>query len=217
MKRKKINSLRILPISDDILKDRKFNIETFAKFQVESSVNNIDNQRYVRLSAINYTVWSKDIGMSINTFKKNIQMLILRGVLKKVKNEHGQMVYKICGEYEDVCVLFEERFIRKLLNVGSKNLIKIYLIYYKYNKEYGSCKLSQKTILEQIGFAYNSKNTAMLKDINDTLFNLGLINIERIYERVEGLEKASTRLILEITAPIYYETAFYKNETAIKK
>lgn len=197
---------RIVPTSNTILGEKTFSMETFLKFQVESNWNDIDVHRHIRLDAINYTQWAKDLGTSAITLKKNIQILILSGVLKKYKASDGLFYYKICGRF-DKFVLFNEHFIRGLLSIGSKNLIKTYLIYYKYTSAYGSCIMEQSEILKQLGLANSGKNKDMLRAINVALEKLGLICIEKNTSRDMG----KTKTLLKIVAPKYTKTDFYKD------
>lgn len=186
-------------------------METWFKFQVESNRTNIDQHRHIKLDNINYTQWARDLGVNVKTLKKNIELLIKIGVLKKYTAEDGLSYYKIKGKF-DRYLLFEERFVRKLLNIGSKNLIKTYLVYCKYTEATKSkcCKLDQGAVLEQIGLSSNSKNKAMLKDINDTLADLGLIWITKETIREYG----KTKTLMTIRTPEYYDTKFYKDAIA---
>ena len=86
---------RIVPTANEILKDKTFSMETFLKFQVESNWNDADIHRYIKLDSINYTQWSRDLGITVKTLKKNIQLLIIMGVLQKFRAEDGQIYYRI--------------------------------------------------------------------------------------------------------------------------
>lgn len=207
----KLKNSRIVPTSENIVQDRSFSMETWFKFQIESNRTDPDKHRYIKLESINFTQWSRDLGVNVKTLKKNIELLIKIGVLKKYTAEDGLLYYKIQGEF-DRYLLFEERFVRKLLNIGSKNLIKVYLIYCKYTiitKE-KCCRLDQGSILQGIGLSANSKNKAMLKDINDTLCDLGLIWIKK--DTIH--ENGKTKTLLFIKTPDYYCTKFYKDAIA---
>lgn len=204
-----VKNRRNFPTTNEILEDRKFDMKTFIKMQLESNwTEGLDEHRYIKVDSINYLKWSKELGTSPKTLKKNIQLLLTSNILTKFVADDGEIYYKIQNKFE-YYLLFQEGFARSLLNIGSKNLIKVYFLYYKYSDMYGVCKLSQKEILKQIGYPYDSSSVKMLKNINDSLEKLGLISVERIYENKDK----RTRLFLEIVAHHYLETKFYEDST----
>lgn len=180
---------RVIPTSDEVIKRKGFNIELYLKIQIESNRNDIDIHRHIRKDAINYTKWAKDLGF-----------------IKEYSSTDDIVYYKIRGKY-DKYILFEEKFIRALLDLKVKNLIKIYLIYYKYTKKYGTCYLVQKDILDSIGYNDNGVNREMLRNINKILVSLELIKTDLITKH----ECGKTKTILNVTAPMYTSTLFYKN------
>lgn len=205
-KEKRIKDSRIIPTTTELLGDKKFNIGIYTKMQIESRHNDIDIHRYIYDYEINVSQWAEELKLSRPTFNKGLKYLIETGIIKKFETEenHG---YKICNRF-DKYLLFDRSFLKSLLNVGSNNLIKVYFVYYKYSMVYGSCRLTQESILKEIGYSGISKdNKKMIKDINLVLEKLGLIEVERICTR----EKGSTKTLLIITAPVYYETSFYKD------
>lgn len=207
---KHIKNKRNIPTGEDILKDRSFDMKTFIKLQIESYWNEgVDEHRYIKISDINYTRWSKEIGTNPKTLKKNIQLLVLAGFISKYTGDDGEQYYKIKNHFEGF-LLFPECFARKLLTVNSKNLIKAYLIYYKYSNTYGSCQIAQKELLAQMGFPYDSTSCKMIKDINDTLVDQGLVDVERNTIR----EGNKTKTYLKVVAHHYLDTEFYKKATA---
>lgn len=204
-----IKNKRNFPTTKEVLENREFDMKTYVKMQIESNrTDEIDEHRYIKIDSINYLRWSKELGVSPKTLKKNIQLLLKSGIISKFVSSNGEAYYKIQNKFE-YYLLFQEGFARKLLTTGSKNLIKVYFLYYKYSDMYGACKLSQKDILKQIGYPYDSSSVKMLKDINDTLIEMGLINVEKIYENKDK----KTRLFLEIVAHHYLDTKFYQDST----
>ena len=204
-----IKNKRNFPTTKEVLENREFDMKTYVKMQVESNrTDEIDEHRYIKIDSINYLRWSKELGVSPKTLKKNIQLLLKSGIISKFVSSNGEAYYKIQNKFE-YYLLFQEGFARSLLDSCTKNLIKVYFLYYKYSDLYGVCKLSQKDILKQIGYPYNSSSAKMLKNINDALVKLGLISVEKVYENKDK----KTKLFLEIVAHHYLETEFYKNST----
>ncbi|MDB2099831.1 hypothetical protein [Clostridium paraputrificum] len=197
---------RVIPTSDEVIKRKGFNIELYLKIQIESNRNDIDIHRHIRKDAINYTKWAKDLGVSRDKIRKDMKELIDLGFIKEYSSTDDIVYYKIRGKY-DKYILFEEKFIRALLDLKVKNLIKIYLIYYKYTKKYGTCYLVQKDILDSIGYNDNGVNREMLRNINKILVSLELIKTDLITKH----ECGKTKTILNVTAPMYTSTLFYKN------
>ena len=208
-KEKCIKDSRIIPTTNELLGDKKINIGIYTKIQIESRHNDMDIHRYIYDYEINVSQWAKELNLSRPTFNKGLKYLVETGILKKFDTEERQG-YKVCNRFKGF-LLFDREFLRALLNVGANNLIKVYFVYYKYSMFYGSCRLTQEKILKEIGYSGISKdNKKMIKDINLDLEKLGLIEVRRICER----EKGSTKTLLIITAPIYYETSFYKDMKA---
>ncbi|VYT63147.1 hypothetical protein [Clostridium paraputrificum] len=197
---------RVIPTSDEVIKRKGFNIELYLKIQIESNRNDIDIHRYIRKDAINYTKWAKDLGVSRDKIRKDMKELIDLGFIKEYSSTDDIVYYKIRGKY-DKYVLFEEKFIKALVDLKVKNLIKIYLIYYKYTQVYGTCYLVQKDILNSIGYNDNGINREMLRNINKILVSLGLIKTDLVTKHEYG----NTKTILNVTAPMYTSTLFYKN------
>lgn len=196
----KVKNSRIIPTEGEHMANKKFNIETYLILQTESNSSFEDKHRYIKIEDINYTRFAKETGQSVNTLKRNIDLLKTLGVVKQTKDG---LYYKIKNEFE-YYVLFDERFIRKLLSHCRKNLVKVYLIYYKYSMNYGSSQITQDDVLKEIGLSSSSKkNKAMLKEINDILVSLGLIDVEKFVR--------NGKTILKITAPPYTETKFFRD------
>lgn len=202
---KRLKNSRIIPTTKEILEDKKLSIGIYTKLQIESRHNDVDIHRYIYGDEINVTQWAKELKLSRPTFNKGLKYLIETGIIRRFEIE-GRKGYKICNKFEKF-LLFDREFLNALLNIGSNNLIKVYFVYYKYSMVYGSCKLTQENILKEIGYSSVSENNKrMVKDINLALEKLGLIEIERICKREQG----STKTLLVVSAPIYYDTSYYK-------
>lgn len=206
-KEKTLKNSRIIPTIEQILGDKNVSIEVYMKFQIESYRNPMveENHRYIYCDNIILSEWEKELKINRKTISKNIKYLLLIGILKK-KNVNGKDVYIIFNRYKNY-LLFESKFIEGLLDINMKNLIKTYLVYYKYSRYYDSCRIEKARILKEIGMSNKAKgNMDMITKINTKLEELGLINIIRTTKRQNGHNKT----MLQITAPIYYETDFYK-------
>ena len=203
---KRLKNSRIIPTTKKIWEDKKLSIGIYTKLQIESRYNDMDIHRYIYDDEINVTQWSKELKLSRPTFNKGLKYLIDTGIIRRFEID-GRKGYKICNKFEKF-LLFDREFLNALLNIGSNNLIKVYFVYYKYSMVYGICRLTQAKLLQEIGYSSVSENNkVMLKNINLALDKLGLIDIQRTAKR----ERGKTKTLLEITAPIYYETSYYKS------
>ena len=203
----KIKNNRNLPTANEILINKKFNVEVLISLLLESKWNREmkEEHRYIYKNNISYADLAKVAGVSINTFKKGLSNLIELGYIRK-KEFNGEEVYIIPQKYKDGHLLFEVDFLNRLLSLFKKNLIKTYLQYYKYcckNGNTGVYRISQKETLKAIGLNNKSEsNVSKLKDINTLLKMVGLIEVTT--------KNRATGTVLEIRCPHYTETKLYK-------
>lgn len=208
---KMIGNLRLIPTSDEILRNKKFNMNVYILLDSISRWNSSGegNYRYIYEDDLIISSLSKEVNMSRSTFKKILEEFESSEIIQ-FANLDGRNIY-ILKDWYDKYLLFSGDFLKKLLQFKYKHLIKIYLVYYKYSKHYGKCTLDQKKLLQEIGLQHNSDNLSKLREINKALINSGLIKIKRTTKRENRVNKT----ILHITADQYYETIFYKNEIVI--
>lgn len=197
---------RLIPVSDEILRNKKFNMDVYILLDSISRWNfyEDDTYRYIYEDDLIASTLAKKINISRSTFKKILDEFESNKIIELAKLD-GRNIY-ILKSWYDKYLLFSGDFLKKLLQLKYKHLIKIYIVYYKYSKHYGKCTLDQKKILQEIGLQHNSDNLAKLREINNTLINVGLIKIRRTTKRENRVNKT----ILHITADPYYETMFYK-------
>lgn len=202
---------RLIPVGDGILRNKKFNMDVYILLDSISRWNSHgeDNYRYIYEDDLIVSTLAKKINMSRSTFKKILDEFESNEIIQ-FANLDERNIY-ILKDWYDKYLLFSSYFLKKLLQLKHKHLIKIYIVYYKYSKHYGKCTLDQKKILQEIGLQYNSDNLAKLREINKALINVGLIKIIRTTKRENRVNKT----ILHITADPYYETRFYKNDIAL--
>lgn len=172
---------RIIPTSNEFIKDKLFNYQLYLKIQLESNWTNRDTHRYIRKTKVNYSTWAKELKFSPNTLRKSIRYLIKIGVLKEYSDAEGVEYYKICGRY-DRYILLGVNEIKRLINISKmyKHLVKVYLLYYKYSEVYRKCRLGQREILVQIGLSPNGNNRLMLTNVNQLLEKEGLIKVIKL-------------------------------------
>lgn len=210
---KKVRNSRNLPTGNAILMNKKFNFEVLISLLIESKWNKEmkEKHRYIYKNNINFAECAKTAGVSVNTYKKGFKNLVELGYLKCAET-NGQIVYMIPQKYNDGHLMFEVTFLNRLLEMFKKNLIKVYMQYYKYcykENNTGVYRISQMETLKAIGLSGKSEsNRAKLKDINSILKLVGLIEINRI-ERETGT-------VLEIRCPHYTQTKLYKELQANK-
>lgn len=196
-----------MPTSNETLINRKeFNYEVLISLLLESKWNADmkETHRYIYKNNINFTELSKKAGVSVNTFNKAFNNLIkLEFIIDTTFND--ERVYKIPQKYIGGNLLFDVKFLDDLLKLIHKNLIRIYIQYYKYcykNNNTGVYKMSQAKTLEAVGLSVNGKNKDYLKKVNRLLEKVGLIEITEI--------KHHSGTPQEIRCPHYKESAFYK-------
>lgn len=198
---------RLIPVSDEVLRNKKFNMDVYILLDSISRWNFYEEYtyRYIYEDDLIVSTLAKKINMSRSTFKKILEEFESNKIIESA-NLDERNIY-ILKDWYDKYLLFSVDFLKKLLQLNHKHLIKIYIVYYKYSKHYGKCTLDQKKILQEIGLQYNSDNLAKIREINKVLINVGLIKIRRTTKRENRVNKT----ILHITADPYYETRFYKN------
>ncbi|MDU3521595.1 hypothetical protein [Clostridium saudiense] len=196
-----------MPTSNETLINRKeFNYEVLISLLLESKWNGDmkETHRYIYKNNINFMELSKKAGISVNTFKKAFNNLIKLGfIIDTTFND--ERVYKIPQKYTDGNILFDVRFLDDLLKLLHKNLIRIYIQYYKYcykNNNTGIYKMPQAKTLEAVGLSVNGKNKDYLKKVNRLLEKVGLIEITEV--------KHHSGTPQEIRCPYYKESTFYK-------
>lgn len=203
-----------MPTSNETLINRKeFNYEVLISLLLESKWNGDmkEAHRYIYKNNINFTELSKKAGVSVNTFKKAFNNLIKLGfIIDTTFND--ERVYKMPQKYMGGNLLFDVKFLDDLLKLLHKNLIRIYIQYYKYcykNNNNGVYKMPQSKTLEAVGLSVNGKNKDYLKKVNRLLEKVGLIEITEI--------KHHNGTPQEIRCPHYKESAFYKEILNKKK
>lgn len=197
----KVKNSRIVPTEGKYLSDKKFSIEVYLKFQVESNGGNNtnENHRYIKKENVNISRFAREIGVSRMTFQKQLNYL---KEIKLIKKTRDNQYYKIKNNFEKY-ILLDINFINELLNVGAKNLIKTYVLYYSFSMYCGNYYRQKSDTLRMIGLSPVENNKTMIKRINDILEELKLIHIHISY--YEGKKR------LTIVAPVYIGTQFYKN------
>lgn len=208
-------NLRIVPTGNNVLSNKEMNMETYIAMQDKSKREYDENgkvrdeHRYVYKNDISLSGLAREYDIDVKTLRKNIKNLEKLGYLDLCEYK-GEEVWKIKNGFDDGYLLFEGGFLDRLVKLFTKNLIKVYLQYYKYTSAYGAYKMTQADTLKAIGLSETSnKNRQLISDINFTLEKLGLINIETI--EIKG--KKSYQTIQKIVAIKYYETDFYKSKS----
>lgn len=196
----------LIPTDDEILRNKKFNMDVYILLDSISKWMFEEDYRYIYEDDLIISTLAEEIGISRITFKKIIEEFKENGIIQ-FSNLDGRNIYILKTWYSKY-LLFNGEFLKKLLKLKHKHLIKTYIVYYKYSKHYGKCTLDQKKVLQEIGLQYNSDNLAKLRVINKVLTDIGLIKIRRTTKR----ENRVNRTILHITADPYYETIFYRDE-----
>lgn len=193
---KKANKLIALPMGEEYLKNRNFHIETLIKFQIESTIVDSEGNMYMKEIEVNYTRWAKYLGITRSTLRKNIKQLQKIKVLERFIGEDNKEYYKISRHYIGGEFLFEEKFLRRLIEMKMKHLLKVYLVYYKHTMNYKGCTLTQGEILDEIGLSGKSNgNKALIKNINDKLVEFNLIKVIKEFKHKNRMTRLFSKII----------------------
>lgn len=194
----KVKNSRIVPTEEKYLSDKKFSMEVYLKFQAESNGGG-ENHRYIKKENVNISRFAREVGVSRITFKKQLNYL---KEIKLIKETRDNQYYKIKNNFEKY-ILLDVNFINELLNVGEKNLLKTYVLYYSFSMYCGNYNRQKSDTLRMIGLSPVENNKGMIKSINDKLKELELIDIHISFHN--GKKR------LTIVAPVYIGTQFYEN------
>lgn len=178
---------RYIPVGEGVLNNQKFNYEVYVKFVLMSKFNFDENERhrYIYEDEIIHTHIAKEIGISYSTYKEGLKYLMEQGYIKQMKVKDTS-VYKIDTTMRGSFVKVGAEELDKLLNASTKNLIRIYMIYKKFNQMFGSSKINQKMVLENAGLKYCSSTVTRLREVNKTLESIGLVLIKRTRKKHNG-------------------------------
>lgn len=196
-----------------MLKKKYFSYEVYSAVVLQSKWNQQlkENHRYIYKNNFSKKeCWEtlKDKCMTYKTFLNLFDELIERGFIIE-DTYNGEEVYKIPTKFDAGYLLFDNRFLSKANRLFNRNIIKVYIQYYKYcykNSNTGAYKMPQSKTLEAIGMCGNEKNKEFLRDVNKLLVELGLITITEV--------KHHSGTPLEIRCPHYKESNFFKNVVA---
>lgn len=198
-----------LKTSNPILKDKKFNMELYALLLAESNFFIGEENRYISVADINFKEWGKSIHLSAATVKKHLDHLIEIGVIKRWTSSEDKDYLLIPNKHKDGYRILPDYFVKSLIDLKCKNLLKVYLIYLNFTEAYGYCSLTQYDILNNIGLTYNSKNATMLRNINELLEKNKLIETNVSCVKDQG----SWKRILTIKSMNYKDSLlFLKNK-----
>lgn len=179
MKTRKI----LLPSDVKEISNKNFSYETYITMYGNSTFipNKNKEDRIINKDLYSAIKFSEQAGLSYNSFDKKLEYLIDKEYIISNDNE-----FIINNKINTSYVLSDSKTIKKLLDKKIKNIIRVFIIYCKYTNLFGQCTLTQKEVLEQIGLKNNSKNLAALRNINNALEELGLIEIKRSRKKVAG-------------------------------
>lgn len=121
----------------------------------------------------------------INTIVKNMRKLsqLESRLITTCKNESGDIYYIInyCDAQERKYVTIEEDMLRILINAGSSNMIKIYILL-KYLCRSKERKITREFIAKEIGLSINASNLKVVTDCTKILSASGFINKRNDYK-----------------------------------
>lgn len=172
----------------DLLKKGTMNYVVYGYLQLNSNFDekNKADYRKIYIEYLNATQIAKECKKtsSRNTVSKALKTLEELNLLSKdvFEDDFGKYkkLYNLDGEY--VLLDFDKRPIQKLVTCLKSEGVALFLILKKYCNIYGKCTLTQKQILEMLG--YNVKKDGNRKSLNlflETLEDIGCIKIEKTF------------------------------------
>ena len=183
----KEKNIRFIGINENWLKDCNYKI--YLKFQNDSyrKPNNDEKYRYYYKKDLNKSEWAESIGMSLNTFKKDFETLVSKGVIKLCEDD----VYRLYDLQTDkgfFCKIHPLEMEKLLSHKDIKSEhCKLFLIYRSYSNNDKLCYATRQTLARALGF---KQRRAFLEGRSDVEFN------ERTLDRIGELSKLLEELDL---------------------
>lgn len=221
---------RLLPTTEETLGEKRFLYALWMYLQSVSKGSIINEYRYVNVKDVNcstlaekITLLSKVAGdkeylnkkITRQTISKGMKYLIDQGFIVGIVD--GNQVFEgYKGSYYKLknrnafkfFVYMENDFINKLISVLPQDAIKVYMVYYSFNRGdiEGECYLTQQQILQRVGLSASGQNHEKLTYINVILERFGLIEkYVEVYKK-DGREVKRKNIIV---APLYWTTELY--------
>ncbi|WP_415349967.1 hypothetical protein [Clostridium perfringens] len=223
------NNERIIPTESIFLEDKNFSYGVWLYLQSISKCNHMDEYRYVKVKDIKLNNLINFIfNLGRNKEKDNyFNRIISKPTLKKalnylreigliIESVDGSEVIEGCtGEYYKLknnfkrYVLMENDYLKILLKYLSQDSIKVYLLYYSFNRQNmeGVCFLNQETILKRIGLSASGQNFKKLWHINKELQKFDLIRKYQEIQKINGREVKRKNII---KVNWYWKTKLYE-------
>ena len=191
---------RIIPLTDEFMKDKKIYANAWAYLQTISYLSK-DKQRFVykahfTLKEMHESIATEEKGKltpSLSTVKN------VWGLYKKLGFVKEGKIEDLSGNNVDVYILSQDFSIFQpiplqtlsfLVNVANSNVIKVYaylLNKYKWKqKENQWYSFTIKELLSAIGYSYKNDNVKMMTDILEMLKAIKLIDYEITYYKQVG-------------------------------
>lgn len=195
------NQQRIIPLTDDFMKDKKVNDKVYAYLQINSYLTD-DKRRFCY----------KDDKLSIKTIHSNISRTIKKSNGKTTKDISESTIrntiklyYKLGLIYDSiitdkygnkvVVTILSQSFeyfsyiplptLKYLVDTSNNNVIKIYAyLLNKYNwkcREKGIYNFTLKELCNEVGYTERAENTLIMRNIIQSLKNNGLIVFKEGY------------------------------------
>lgn len=183
------NEIRVLPLKDDFMKDKKVNDIIYGLFQSksylkENRIDSYDNIRYVykddiTLNSIknyydNNEVKLRELNVSASSLKRLVKLLKDIGYLKEsiINNKEVYILPHLTNNFISV----KTETLQYLVNTANRDVIKVYCYLkakYNYKDNY---EFTEHELLNAIGYrSLSTENYNKIKDILVCLSNNGLI------------------------------------------
>lgn len=192
---------RIIPLTDDFMKDKTVNDKVYAYLQINSYLTN-DKRRFcykddtIAAKTIHAAI-SRDIKGSNGKIKKDISLSSVRNALKiyyRLGLMYDEVVTDLYGNEVEAIILTQNfnyfsyiplPTLRYLVDTSNSNVIKVYAyLLNKFDwkhrtKEQYSFTL--KELCSTIGYSDKADNTLTMRNILTSLSNNGLISYRETY------------------------------------
>lgn len=207
--------------NEKYLKDKKCNYKILGLLTLLSKHTKGENHRYIYHKDV---MLNKDMletlsGNKMDAIIKTIKKLIkLEGDLIIAKTTENGIIYQInfLDKNGREYVLIEEKILKKIMTFTNNNVLKVYILL-KYRCGYDGRIITRDDICTNIGLSPKShKNLQVITQMLTGLEQVGLIEINNIYDKILKDGKEQMRKLLKISIVKYEDWEKFESKSKDK-
>lgn len=207
--------------NEKYLKDKKCNYKILGLLTLLSKHTKGENHRYIYHKDV---MLNKDMletlsGNKMDAIIKTIKKLIkLEGDLIIAKTTENGIIYQInfLDKNGRKYVLIEEKILKKIMTFTNNNVLKVYILL-KYRCGYDGRIITRDDICTNIGLSPKShKNLQVITQMLTGLEQVGLIEINNIYDKILKDGKEQMRKLLKISIVKYEDWEKFESKSKDK-